>query len=134
MLAVHDLKRLDGPRRVGSSLAKPARSQDPSPPRSRMVVASAHGAPFAAMVIWAPTIGGAHYFNVLAGYTTQVTGPTCDPNNKQLEMTIVAGGVKAAHRVKLVDASEIALPDRPEIGEVDASDWLPSQDTTAKTD
>jgi hypothetical protein len=67
------------------------------------------------------------------GYTTQVTGPQCDPKNNALE-TIVMGGVKAAHSAKLVDASEIALPDRPEIGEVDASDWLPSQDTTAKSD
>jgi hypothetical protein len=59
------------------------------------------------------------------GYTTQVTGPQCDPKNNGLE-TIVMGGVKSARSAKLVDANEIALPERPEIGEVDASDWLPS--------
>lgn len=61
-------------------------------------------------------------------YTTQVTGPTCDP--KGLE-TIVMGGVKAARSARLVEASEINLPEPPVIGEVDASDWLPApQDTT----
>ncbi len=64
----------------------------------------------------------------------QVTGPTCDPNNKPAEMTIVVGGIKAARGTPLVDAKEIALPERPDIDEVDASEWLPSHNTTASTE
>ena len=60
-----------------------------------------------------------------SAYTTQVTGPTCDPKDRALE-TIVMGGVKAARSAKLVDNSEVALPDQPEIAEVDAADWLPT--------
>jgi hypothetical protein len=66
------------------------------------------------------------------GYTTQVTGPTCDPNAPKDLEHIWVGGVKAARSAKLVDASELGAPERPVIGEVDASEWLPSPPPEAR--
>jgi hypothetical protein len=69
-----------------------------------------------------------------SGYTTQVTGPTCDPKAKELDQTITVGGIKSARNAKLVEASEVAQPERPVIGEVNASDWLPSPNAATQTD
>ena len=52
------------------------------------------------------------------------TGPTCDPNakNMPLESIIVGGTIKAA--LQWVDESEVAAAP-PEIAEIDAAQWLP---------
>jgi len=54
-----------------------------------------------------------------------VTGPTCDPNAKEQALeTIIAGGTTAA--AQWVDEREAKLPERPQIGEIDATEWLPT--------
>jgi hypothetical protein len=56
-----------------------------------------------------------------------VTGPTCDPNAKSLSIeTIVVGGTTASRDVQWIDESEAKVPDAPEIGEIEAADWLPT--------
>jgi hypothetical protein len=67
--------------------------------------------------------------NAQAGFEDVVTGPTCDPNDK-LEH-IVVGGIDSdtAH---WVDADELALPDVPQIGEIDAAQWLPTPSQSGK--
>lgn len=57
-----------------------------------------------------------------------VTGPTCDPNAKEqaIEMVVVGGTTTAA---QWVDESEVKLPERPQIAEIDAAEWLPTPDT-----
>ena len=60
---------------------------------------------------------------------TLTTGPTCDPNAKgsPLEFIMVTGGTtKAGRDAVWVDESEVSLPQRPEIGEIDAAEWLPT--------
>jgi len=51
-----------------------------------------------------------------------VTGPYCDPN-RGLE-SITVGGVQGAP--EWVDDSELARQEAPEIGEIDAAQWLPT--------
>ena len=54
-----------------------------------------------------------------------VTGPTCDPNAKEQGLeTIVLGGTTTA--AQWVDEREAKLPERPQIGEIDAAEWLPT--------
>ena len=60
---------------------------------------------------------------------TIVTGPTCDPNAKsQFIETITVGGVKSARDAKWVDEREAQIPEVPQIGEIDAAEWLPTPD------
>jgi hypothetical protein len=58
---------------------------------------------------------------------TVVNGPTCDPNGKgqSLEL-IMVGGTTKAHEAAWVDERELALPNAPQIAEIDASEWLPT--------
>jgi hypothetical protein len=51
-----------------------------------------------------------------------VTGPACDPNH-DLQI-VVMGGVSG--EVEWLDDSEAAAADRPEIAEIEASEWLPA--------
>jgi len=53
------------------------------------------------------------------------TGPTCDPNakNMPLELVIVGGTTKA--ELQWVDESEVVADAREEIAEIDAAQWLP---------
>lgn len=53
-----------------------------------------------------------------------VTGPTCDPASK-LESVVLMGGTRAAS-VEWLDESELARAEAPQIGEIDASEWLPA--------
>lgn len=60
---------------------------------------------------------------------TLTTGPTCDPNGKgmRLDQVMVTGGTtKAGRDVTWVDESEVRVPQRPQISEIDATDWLPT--------
>jgi hypothetical protein len=60
---------------------------------------------------------------------TVVTGPTCDPMAKGSGIdTIVVGGIKSAQNAKWLDERDAALPDAPQIGEIDAAEWLPVPD------
>jgi hypothetical protein len=55
-----------------------------------------------------------------------VTGSRIDPNAKPVMLpTILAGGAIEAARAVPLDANE-ARVDRPQIGEVDAAEWLPA--------
>jgi hypothetical protein len=58
---------------------------------------------------------------------TIVNGPTCDPNGKGQSLDLMmVGGTTKAHEVAWVDERELALPNAPQIAEIDASDWLPT--------
>jgi hypothetical protein len=62
-------------------------------------------------------------------YPTEVTGPTCDPIQ-----TIVVGGTKAGRQAKFVDEREVSVPPPPAIGEISATDWLPTPSTHEQKD
>ena len=58
-----------------------------------------------------------------------VTGPTCDPNAKAQSIeTITVGGVKSARDAKWLDERDAQIPEPPQIGEIDAAEWLPTPD------
>jgi hypothetical protein len=63
--------------------------------------------------------------NAQPAFEDVVTGPNCDPNSEKLESIMLTGGIDAA-TAQWVDEAELAEPDAPEIGEVDATEWLPS--------
>lgn len=60
------------------------------------------------------------------------TGSRIDPNAKPVMLpTVLAGGAIEAAKTVPLDASE-ARVDRPQIGEVDAGEWLPAAPKASK--
>ena len=64
----------------------------------------------------------------VANDATPTTGSHIDPNARpqMLETIIVPGGAIEAARAVPLDASEARAAQRPQIGEVDAAEWLPT--------
>lgn len=59
-----------------------------------------------------------------------VSGPYCDP----YETITVLGGTVRGAELQWVDDSELAVPEKPELPEIDAAEWLPPpKDDTAGT-
>jgi hypothetical protein len=62
-------------------------------------------------------------------YPTTVTGPQCeDVQREQLEQMVIVGGTVSGASLQWVDDAELAMPDAPELPEIDASMWLPPPD------
>lgn len=61
------------------------------------------------------------------------TGSHIDPGARaQLFDTIKVGGAIEAAKAVPLDASEAKLAQRPQIGEIDADDWLPAKARSSK--
>ena len=61
------------------------------------------------------------------------TGSHIDPSARaQLFDTIKVGGAVEAVKAVPLDASEAQLAQRPQIGEIDAADWLPAETHSTK--
>jgi len=62
-----------------------------------------------------------------AGATPATTGSHIDPSARaQLFDIIRVGGATEAAKAVPLDASEAQLAQHPQIGEIDAADWLPA--------
>ena len=65
--------------------------------------------------------------------TPATTGSHIDPAARvQLFDTVKVGGAVDAAKAVPLDASEAQLAARPQIGEIDATDWLPAETHSAK--
>ena len=65
--------------------------------------------------------------------TPATTGSHIDPAARaQLFDTIKVGGAVEAAKAVPLDASEAKLAARPQIGEIDAADWLPTETHSAE--
>ena len=61
-----------------------------------------------------------------AAVVRATTGSHIDPNARaQMLEPIYVGGATEAARAAPLDASEAQAPARPQIGEIDAAQWLP---------
>jgi len=65
--------------------------------------------------------------------TPATTGSHIDPAARvQLFDTVKVGGAVEAAKAMPLDAGEAQLAARPQIGEIDAADWLPAETQSAK--
>lgn len=65
--------------------------------------------------------------------TPASTGSHIDPAARiQLFDTVKVGGAVEAAKAMPLDAGEAQLAARPQIGEIDAADWLPDETHSAK--
>jgi len=82
----------------------------------------------AALLNSAPASAGEGEAQIASDVKPVVTGPTCDPHAKsqQLDQSVMLGGTTSGNAVQWIDENEAALTARPQIGEVDTTEWLPT--------
>ena len=70
-----------------------------------------------------------------AGLTASAVADTAPPvvvmpDSPQCDLEwVIVGGTEAGEKLQWVDESEAALPDKPELPEIAANDWLPTPKT-----
>jgi hypothetical protein len=55
-------------------------------------------------------------------------GPLTLPDSPYCDDVVMTGGTEAGEKLQWVDESEAALPEKPELPDIDAATWLPTPD------